>query len=263
MDRNESIAEDVCQIIETNQPSTSSFVNGMQTTSDATSFVERSISVDTSKSVESVTTSTSTNLDIIENAENVRTSETLKNSQTFVKTTADKISRMKEISEDINNIEQLGNRLKGYNGSKIHRRMSKHFLLRNQVSSKSDSARQNSDPGKHFSLFDDAIGLQNVDTALESPPQTEPYLQIEPFHQKKFNPFTDKIGNQKDNVKTKEPSKANVYKVWCLYLPIHNMVLTIKAHRINFRKKQLCINVMILLTGKLGWNNSFGTTGNS
>ena len=219
MEKKEAIAEDVGQIIETTQPSTSSFINGLQTTSDTTSIVERSLSVDTSKSIESATTSTSTNLDVIETAEHFLTSETLKHRQTFVKTTASKISRMNETPEDMNTIGNLGNRLKGYNGSKIHRRMSKHFVLRNQPSSESDSPRQNLDPGKHFSLFDDAIGLQNVDTALESPPQTEPYLQIEPFHQKKFNPFTDKIGNQKDNVETIEPSKANVYKVFCFVLP--------------------------------------------
>ena len=176
----------------------------------------------TSRSNDTLESSSSTSLvfadlDLIESADKTHKNQLVtnrKNSRSAIRTDDNVIEKT---SQDMNTIKELGQRIKGYNGSRLHRIMSKDFATSTEGTTRQDKNTENDSNSKTTSvLFDDAWGIRNVDMEVNHSIDTKPYLQIEQFHRKSMKPFVETSETQRNNVIAKEPLKANVYKVFGL-----------------------------------------------
>ena len=154
-----------------------------------------------------------TDLDLIETAHKMKSDES---------SVSEKKLKRKELTEDdvidhkhenMNTIEELSQRIKGYNGSRLHRIMSRNFVSSAEERIQNEYPEKDSNSTKTCILFDDASGIENVDIKLDDTLSTKPYLQIEQFHKEIIKPFNNATENQRTNVIAKEALKADVYKV--------------------------------------------------
>ena len=179
--------------------------------------VEKFVSTDENSSEPSTSTSLSAGFDKTRNADKLTTGHTTKTVEPPVKCFSHQIDLVHPISENMNDLDELGDRLKGYDDSRLKLIMERHYTPHTHHSGAHEiSSRKNPSSDKKFGLFDDALGIKFVQNISGGNEKDKPYLQIEPFHRENMKTFDGAdLSSLKDNVIAKEPSKANVYKVHC------------------------------------------------
>ena len=177
MSFNTSEANDLSKLCTNSDP------NRIENTNDSSHVngASNSFKEDTVQST-STTRLENTDLDLIETAEKMKSDES---------SVSEKKLKRKELTEDdvidhkhenMNTIEELSQRIKGYNGSRLHRIMSRNFVSSAEERIQNEYPEKDSDSTKTCILFDDASGIENVDIKLDDTLSTKPYLQIEQFH---------------------------------------------------------------------------------
>ena len=165
----------------------------------------------------SPSTSLSAGFNKTRNADELEAGRTTKTVEPPVTCFSHQIDPVNPISENMNNLDELGDRLKGYDDNRLKLIMKRHYTPHTHESGAQEvSSRKKSGLDKKFGLFDDALGVKYVPDISRGHEKDKPYLQIEPFHRKNLKAFDGaELSSQKDNVIAKEQSKANVYKVHC------------------------------------------------
>ena len=177
--------------------------------------VEKFVSTDKNSSAPSTSTSLSAGIDKTRNAYKLATGHTAKTVEPPVKCFRHQIDLVHPISENMNNLDELGDRLKGYDDCRLKLIMEKHYTPHTHHSGAQEiSSRKKPGLDKNFGLFDDALAIKYVQDISSRHEKYNAYLQIEPFHRNNLKTFDGaELSSQKDNVIAKEPTKANVYKV--------------------------------------------------
>ena len=161
----------------------------------------------------STTPCESSDPDLIESVDTINRNQNIEISMNSKRNGMIRIDGEEKEMEKLNTIEELGLRIKGYNGSKIHRIMSIDFLPRAEKEDLNQAHEKQPNSKTPSALFDDALGIRKVDVKSNDLISTKPYLQIEPFHSNTIKPFSNVTEHQRNNVIAKEPLKADVYKV--------------------------------------------------
>ena len=161
----------------------------------------------------SLTCLENTDLDLIETADKMKSDQPSVSGKIFKRKALKEDNVIDHKRENMNTIEELSQRIKGYNGSRLHRIMSRNFVSSAEERVQNEYPEKDSDSTKTCILFDDASGIENVDINLDDTLSTKPYLQIEQFHKEIIKQFNNATENQRNNVIAKEALKADVYKV--------------------------------------------------
>ena len=179
--------------------------------------VEKLVSTYDNSSETSTSTSISAGCDKTRNADESAKEHITKTAEPPVTCFSPQIHLANPMPENMNNLDELGDRLKGYDDNRLKLIMERHYTPHTHHSGAHEiSSRKNPVSDKKFGLFDDALGIQYVQDISGGHEKDKPYLQIEPFHRKNIKTFDGAdLSSLKDNVIAKEPSKANVYKVHC------------------------------------------------
>ena len=184
---------------------------------DTIEGVEKLVSTYNNTSEPTTSTSLSAGFNKTRNLDELATGHTAKSVEPPVTCFSHQIHLVDPISENMNNLDELGDRLKGYDDNRLKLIMERHYTPHTHHSGAQEiSSRKKPGLAKNFGLFDDALGIKCVQDISRGHEKDKPYLQIEPFHRKNLKTFDGtELSKQKDNVISKEPSKANVYKVHC------------------------------------------------
>ena len=179
--------------------------------------VEKLVSTYDNSSETSTSTSISAGCDKTRNADESAKEHITKTAEPPVTCFSHQIHLVNSMPENMNNLDELGDRLKGYDDNRLKLIMERHYTPHTHHSGAHEiSSRKNPVSDKKFGLFDDALGIQYVQDISGGHEKDKPYLQIEPFHRENMKTFDGAdLSSLKDNVIAKEPSKANVYKVHC------------------------------------------------
>ena len=182
---------------------------------DTIQDVEKLVSTYKNSSEPSTSTSISAGCDKTRNADESAKEHTTKTAEPPVTCFSHQIHLVNSMPENMNNLDELGDRLKGYDDNRLKLIMERHYTPHTHHSGAHEiSSRKNPGSDKKFGLFDDALGIKYVQDISGGNEKDKPYLQIEPFHCENIKTFDGAdLSSLKDNVIAKEPSKANVYKV--------------------------------------------------
>ena len=179
--------------------------------------VEKLVSTYKNSSEPSTSTSISAGFDKTRNADESAKEHTTKTAEPPGTCFSHQIHLVNPMPENMNNLDELGDRLKGYDDNRLKLIMERHYTSHTHHSGAHEiSSRKKPSSDKKFGLFDDALGIKYVQDISGGNEIDKPYLQIEPFHHENIKTFDGAdLSSLKDNVIAKEPSKANVYKVHC------------------------------------------------
>ena len=173
---------------------------------------------DSGSSSTSVSKSSHPDLDAIQTVADLSSVKTLSNTGKDNENKSDVVKYSTKIqSQHAKEIEELGQRIEGYESNKLQYLITQNFGLNDLPDVESDESQRDilakRSLAEQFGLFDDVLGIRDVDVMVDDPPSIKPHLLVKSFYQKRIQPFTDKKGNRKDDAVPSEPHKANVCKV--------------------------------------------------